>query len=157
MADGQLVMATTQAYHLVNERSLPMREVVQHLNDILGVELTETSYDEWRSALCDAPETNVLLPLAAAFRPNGFPTLDRIVDCSNTLEALRSLPTDDGAQAPLDRPQSSPFTMVSPRSSHTSLRVHLTDDGPVVCPKLHQAILARYLAHLRGLGFLQRT
>jgi hypothetical protein len=80
-----------QAYHLVNEHSLPLGEAVEQLKEILGVELREVGYDEWRTALCNAPETNVLLPLAAAFRPSGFPRLDQPVDCSNTLAALDSL------------------------------------------------------------------
>jgi hypothetical protein len=84
-----------QAYHLVNERSLPLSEAIQHLNEIMSVELRETSYEEWRQALCAAPDTNVLLPLAAAFKDartgGGFPQLDRQVECDNTIAALASL------------------------------------------------------------------
>jgi hypothetical protein len=112
-----------QVYHLVNEHSLPLGEAVAQLKEILGVELREVGYDEWRTALCNAPETNVLLPLAAAFRPSGFPKLDQPVDCSNTLAALDSL-----ARRP---------------------------SGVMRCPKIDKAILAGYMAHLKGLGFLQ--
>lgn len=118
--------ATPKAYHLVNEHSLPLGEAVELLKEILGVELREVGYDEWRTALCNAPETNVLLPLAAAFRPSGFPRLDQPVD---TLAALDSLA----------HPSSKP-----------------AGAGRVMrCPKIDKTILACYMAHLKGLGFLQ--